>query len=135
MQLPPQFHGQVKPHRLPSQIYQEKCLSRDHDVYPVNKVSKWQKKISDGDIMRERQQFLVHPAQNLFNEVRSARITPTGSSLPIIISKEAISRNSKDTGTMKPNNLMSLETKGNFISKLISQRKNSPSNLSGIYQI
>lgn len=62
MQLPPNYHGKQKPFRRLSEVVAEKSAERENPEYVQKTVSNWMVKRFDKDVMRERREFLVHPA-------------------------------------------------------------------------
>lgn len=63
MQLPPNYHGKQKPFRRLSETVAEKSAERVNPEYVERTVSNWMVKRFDKDVMRERKEFLVHPAK------------------------------------------------------------------------
>lgn len=63
MQLPPNYHGKQKPFRKLSEVVAEKSRERENPEYVERTVSNWMVKRFDKDVIRERREFLVHPAK------------------------------------------------------------------------
>ncbi|TXI80131.1 MAG: hypothetical protein E6Q39_03010 [Crocinitomicaceae bacterium] len=77
-QLPQNFHGDIKRYETPTELYLKRTTNKGNFDPPSIKVSKWERKIYDKDIVQERREFLVHPAYFHHYQVKSVRITLTG---------------------------------------------------------
>lgn len=65
MKLPQNFHGETKKYESPSELYLKKTSQKEVFDQPSSKVSQWQRKIYDKDVLQERREFLVHPAYGI----------------------------------------------------------------------